>query len=60
MRDNVSLEHKWRRLSQEARGEAEKLPHGREREALMLKARQLETASQIDRWISSPGLESPK
>jgi hypothetical protein len=35
------------------------LPHGREREELLHKARQLETASHINQWLSSPGLQSP-
>jgi uncharacterized membrane protein len=51
------------RLSQEAerlRSEAEKLPHGAEREALERKARQADTASHIDEWLRSPGLQSPK
>jgi hypothetical protein len=41
-------------------GEAEKLPHGKEREALLRKARQLKTASQIDQWLSSPALKPPE
>ena len=35
------------------------LPHGRERELLSRKARQLETASHITEWLSSPGLKPP-
>jgi hypothetical protein len=41
--------------------EAEKPPYGRElRTELLRKARQLETASRINEWVSSPGLSSPK
>jgi hypothetical protein len=40
--------------------DAEKLPYGKEREALERKARQLEVASQINQWVSSPGLQPPK
>jgi hypothetical protein len=40
--------------------EAEALPHGPEREALLRKARQTETASQVNEWLSSPGLRAPK
>ena len=36
------------------------LPHGRERELLSRKARQLETASHITEWLSSPGLKPPE
>jgi hypothetical protein len=50
------------RLSEEAkrlRGEAKSLPPGAEREALLRKARQAETGSNISEWLSSPGLKSP-
>jgi hypothetical protein len=51
------------RLTQEAhlvKERAETLPPGQERELLSRKARQLETASRINDWISSPGLQPPK
>ena len=39
--------------------EAESLPHGRRRDALLHRAHQMKTASQIvDRWLSSPGLRA--
>jgi hypothetical protein len=59
MRHKMTLEQKWHQLSEAAKTEAEKLPHGREREALERRARQLQTASQINQWISSPELRSP-
>ena len=51
------------RLAQEAhrvKVRAKTLPHGKERELLSLMARQLETASHISEWISSPGLQRPR
>jgi hypothetical protein len=51
------------RLAQEAHRfeeQARSLPHGKERERLSRKARQLETASRINDWMSSPGLQPPK
>ena len=51
------------RLAQEAhrvKERAKTLPHGKERELLSRKARQLETASRINDWLSSPGLQPPK
>ena len=33
---------------------------GRQRDALEHKLRQIETALQIDSWVSSPGLQPPK
>ncbi|MDP1585472.1 MAG: hypothetical protein Q8M18_18795 [Bradyrhizobium sp.] len=55
----TSIEQKWHQLSEEARGEAEKLPPGKQRAALERKARQLETASQINQWLSSAELKPP-
>ncbi len=51
------------RLDQEAarlREQAEKLPHGPEREKCIRKAREAETATHIDEWLSSPGLQAPE
>ena len=51
------------RLDQEAerlRTEAKQLPHGVEREKLLRKARQTETAAYIDEWLASPGLRGPR
>jgi hypothetical protein len=60
MRRKITIEQKLHQQSEEAKSEAEKLPYGKEREALVRKARQLKTASQIDRWIPSPALQPPK
>jgi hypothetical protein len=50
----------WHEQVEALRAEAEKLPYGREREALETKARQLEVAANINQWLSSPGLQPPK
>jgi hypothetical protein len=50
----------WREQAEALKAEAEKLPYGKEREALESRARQLELASNIDQWLSSPGLQPPK
>jgi hypothetical protein len=50
------------RLAVEAthlRERANTLPAGAERDDLLKKARRLEVASQLDNWLSSPGLRSP-
>jgi hypothetical protein len=60
MRSKITIEQKWHQQSEEAKREAEKLPHGKERDALVRKARQLKTASQIDQWLSSPELRPPE
>lgn len=41
------------------REEARTLAPGRRREMLLRKARQDETAMQIDAWLHSPGLRAP-
>ncbi len=51
----LNVEEKWHQQS-EAKIEAQSLPYGKERDALVRKARQLETASQINQWLSSPEL----
>jgi hypothetical protein len=51
------------RLAREAlriKEQIKSLPHGRERERLSRKARQLQTASHVTEWLSSPGLKPPR
>jgi hypothetical protein len=60
MRREITIEQNWLEQSEEAKSEAEKLPYGKEREALVRKARQLKTASQINQWLSSPALKPPE
>ena len=55
----MTIEQKWHQLSETTWDEAEKLPPGKEREALERKARQLETASQINKWLASSELKPP-
>ena len=45
--------------AQRFREEAEKLAPGLARELLLRRARQAESASHVDDWLSSPGLKSP-
>ncbi|WP_080890989.1 MULTISPECIES: hypothetical protein [Bradyrhizobium] len=50
------------RLADEAmrlRAQAKTLPPCAEREALLKRARQDETAAHLSEWLSSPGLQSP-
>jgi hypothetical protein len=51
------------RLAEQARSlreQAKAMPHGVERENLIRRARQAETASHMNEWLTSPGLVSPK
>jgi hypothetical protein len=60
MKNKMTLEQKWRKQLEAAKKEADKLPYGKERDALIRTVRQLETASRIDKWLSSPALQPPK
>ena len=46
--------------TREINARAEALPPGAERDKLIRRARQAETALQIQDWLNSPGLRSPK
>jgi hypothetical protein len=59
MRKKRTMEQQWRDQAEAYKQEAAKLPHGRERDDLLRKARQLETASHVNEWLSSPGLSPP-
>jgi hypothetical protein len=52
---NRRLEEQAKRLRKEAQG----TPHGVEREKLIRRAREAETAAHIQEWLTSPGLQSP-
>jgi hypothetical protein len=40
--------------------QAERLPPGPAKDQLLQKIEQIETASRIDKWLSSPGLQQPR
>jgi hypothetical protein len=46
--------------AEEARRRAESMPLGPERDALLRRARQADTAMHLNDWLSSPGLQPPK
>jgi hypothetical protein len=50
------------RLAQEAislRKQAEGMPLSIRRDELLRKARQVDTASQVNKWLTSPGMRAP-
>jgi len=56
----VSFDQRLQRAAEQAREAARELPQGEERDALLKKARQVETAASLNEWLTSPGLQSPK
>jgi hypothetical protein len=42
------------------REKASRLPPGAEKEELLRKARQADTATHLNEWANSPGLQAPK
>ena len=59
VKQTISFKDRLLKSAREAREEAARLPAGAARERLLLKARQSETAANIDTWISSPGSAPP-
>ncbi|MET4631025.1 hypothetical protein ABIB83_008085 [Bradyrhizobium sp. I1.8.5] len=59
-KQTTSLEERLALEAERLREQAKSLPHGREREILLRKARQAETGSHMSEWLTSPGLQVPK
>ena len=59
-RPGLPFRDRLKRLAERARAEAQDLPPGRERNRLVKNALENDTAAEIDLWLSSPGLQSPK
>ncbi len=57
---DVSFDERLLRAAAQARDAAQLLPKGHERDALLRKADQAETAARINHWLASPGQHSPK
>jgi hypothetical protein len=55
-----SLEERLTEEASRLRVEAEALPPGADRDELVRRARQAETASRRNQWLTSPGLQPPK
>jgi len=59
-KQNISLRDRLAAWAMEIRRRAESLPPGAQRDALMKKVRQADTASHLDQWANSPGLQPPR
>jgi hypothetical protein len=55
-----SLEERLATEAKRLRTDAESLPFGLERDALLRKARQAETGLHMSEWPTSPGLRTPE
>jgi hypothetical protein len=55
-----TLEHRLADEAEKLRRQAQASPYGIERERLIRRARQAETASHMSEWLRSPGLQPPK
>jgi hypothetical protein len=59
-KQNLSLHDRLATWAKEVREQAEVLPPGPEREALLKRASQADTACHLDDWANSRGLQPPK
>jgi hypothetical protein len=60
VKHTVTFEQRLAAEAQRLKAEAGELPQGKARDDMMRKARQAETASHMNEWLSSPGLRPPK
>ncbi len=58
-KNSVPFDERLQRAAGEAREAAGKLPDGQQRDALLRKARQAETAAHLNEWLSFPGPQGP-
>jgi hypothetical protein len=56
----TSLKDRLASFAKEVREKASLLPPGEERTDLLRRARQADTASHLDEWVNSPGLQPPR
>jgi hypothetical protein len=60
IKQTLSLNDRLKIFSDQLKAQASRLRPGPEQDALFKKARIAETASHIDEWANSPGLQPPK
>lgn len=59
-KQSISLDKRLADRARRLRDEAHGTPPGIERDRLIRLARQAETASHLNEWLASPGLQPPK
>jgi cell division protein FtsB len=60
IKQTTSLSDRLKTFSDELKTKASQLRSGAEQAALLKRARRADTASHIDEWANSPGLQAPK
>jgi hypothetical protein len=58
-KQTLPFDQRLQQAADTARDAALQLPEGQQREMLLKKARQAETAAHINEWLASPGLRAP-
>jgi hypothetical protein len=59
-KNTLTFPDQLKNFAEELKAKAAALRPGPERDALLKRARQAETASRIDEWVNSRGLQPPK
>lgn len=59
-KQTTSLKDRLASFAKETREKASQLPPGNEKEAMLKKAGQADTAAHLDDWANSRGLQPPK
>ena len=59
-KNTLTFPARLKHFADDLKAKAAELRPGQERDALLKRARQAETASYIDEWANSPGLQPPK
>ena len=59
-KQTTSFAERLQNAAVEAREAAQRLPPGSQRDVLLKKADQAETARRINEWLSSPGARAPR
>lgn len=60
LRQTDSLKDRLASFAKDARKKASLLPPGAEKEQMLRKARQADTAAHLDDWVNSAGLQPPE
>jgi hypothetical protein len=60
LKENAPLNQRLTEQAKRLREKARAMPPGIEREQLIRRARQAETAAHMQEWLTSPGLQTPR